>query len=101
MDWKKLDREYKYSYREDRLKAAKLLGFNYISECTVSLYNTLQSTRRVADMLKLSPTAVAVELKKHGIKLRSRGGNNYTGKRYRQHWNPLSTNTRAPLSRPE
>lgn len=99
MDWEKLDKKRNYYYKKDRLKIAKSLGYEYISECTAKLYAGLQSTAKVGEILGISATAVGVELKTMGIKLRSRGGNNYTGKRYRQHWNPLSTNTRAPSSR--
>ena len=102
INFSKIDKEHKYNYRKDRLKLARKLGYTYISECTARLYEKHQSTRKIADILGLSQGGIQLELKKIGVKLRPRGGNNYKGKRIGRHpWNPLSTNTRSQTSRPE
>jgi hypothetical protein len=98
LNWEQLDHNHMYSYRSDRLKMAKKLGFNYISECTAKLYYKHQSASKVAELLKLSTAGVLVELKKLGVERRNRGGN-HKAKKGRHHWNPLMTNTRAPLAR--
>lgn len=103
LNWKKIDRQYKYYYYEDRLKTARLLGYKYVSECTARLYAGFKSTNKVAEILKVSPFTVQRELKAMGIKLRKRGGNTCgKDKRIGRHpWNPLATNTRSPMSRPQ
>jgi hypothetical protein len=100
LDWQKIDNDYKYSYREDRLKVANNMGYNYISECTAKLYEKHQSTNKVSQLIGISAAGVTQELRKIGIKLRSRGGNQ-SAKKGRHHWNPLMSNTRAPFSRAE
>jgi hypothetical protein len=103
LNYKKIDMQYKYSYREDRLNRARELGYTYISECTAKLYQKHQSTSKVAEILGLSTCGVATELKRIGVTLRPQGGNNYKGKKRigRHSWNPLSTNTRSQMSRPQ
>ena len=103
LNYSQIDKEYKYSYRKDRLKQARELGYTYISECTAKLYEKHQSTTKVAQILGLSVCGVQMELKRIGVTLRSQGGDNYKGKKRigRHHWNPLMTNTRSQLSRPQ
>jgi hypothetical protein len=78
MNWENLDKIYKYAYRQDRLKIAKKMGYNFISEATVKLYRKYRSTNKVASILNVSTAAVLSELKSLGEPRMSRGGCRFT-----------------------
>ena len=64
-NWAQLDKNYKYSYRDDRLQLANKLGFKFISQATVTLYRKYKSTTKVAKILNLTNTTIRYELKKY------------------------------------
>ena len=74
IDYANFDTVHRYDYREDRIRTAKTLGYNYISECTASLYKELKSTRKVAALLNMSADGIASELKQMGVTMQGRGG---------------------------
>ncbi len=104
LKWQMLDEGRMFSYRQDRLDRARQLGFNYISECTVKLYEKHQSTAIVGKLIGIGAQTVAVELKSYGVKLRPPGGAGRSKQKRigRQPWNPLMTNTASndiPMTR--
>lgn len=107
LNWQILDESRAFSYREDRLKKAQELGFNFISECTVKLYQQLGSTEKVAKIIGLTGQTVATELKSYGVTLKPPGGAFMKGKKRdkkwaRHKWNPLNKRTASndiPMTR--
>ena len=76
MNFAELDQQRRYTYRVDRLKKARALGYDYISEATCSIYRASDSLIATAYILGLSITGVREELKDMGVKLNPRGGKN-------------------------
>jgi len=81
-DYAKLDREYRFNFYEDRLKQAKKLGYNYVSECLVKLYRKHKSQPKVARILNLGHDSILYPLKKFGEPRNPPGGFRPGDKRY-------------------
>ena len=80
MTFERFDSVHRYSYKEDRLKIANDLGFEFISEATVKLYKRYGSSRAVGKLIGLTGGGVIHELrelKRVGLldKIKKRGGN--------------------------
>jgi hypothetical protein len=96
-DYKKIDKQHKFHYYNDKLKQAKELGYDYVSEAIIELYRKHKSSSKVCQILELGGEGtIFYFLKKFGEPTNKRGGAR-TGQG-RKHWNPLSTNTRNPES---
>lgn len=71
-----LDKKHLYSYYDDRIKIAKSLGFDSITEAIIKTYRKNQSTEKTGKIFEFSPTAIAYILKKFNEPMRGPGGAN-------------------------
>lgn len=78
-DFEELDKKNKYTYREDKLQAAKNLGYDYISEALYKLHiDENWPLKQIAPKMDYSHTlSVKAVFKKYGWPYRkeARGGN--------------------------
>jgi hypothetical protein len=74
--WIDLDASHNFSYKAEKLKLAKSLGFNYISEAIISLYRQTKSTRKTGELLQIGAAGIGHILKKFDEPLRGPGGAN-------------------------
>lgn len=72
-------------YYDDHLTHANAIGFNTVSEAIHVLYCMHNSVRTVAKITQYSKTTILKHLKRMGIHISSRGGNN-KGCEYRHDW---------------
>jgi hypothetical protein len=73
-NYKQLDIDFAFKYREDRKKQANELGYKYISECLIKEYRKIKSLDKVGEKLKLSQAAILYALKKFGEPRQPIGG---------------------------
>ncbi len=75
-NFKNLDSQIKFNYREDIYLLAKFHGYQYVSECVFALYNNdKKSVRQTAKVMSVSPETVLYWMRKWNFKRRPRGGN--------------------------
>ena len=69
-----LDKKFPVTFRNDKLKEAKKLGYNYVSQATIELYRKYQSQRIVGKILKMTERAISYRLTNYKEPKRRRGG---------------------------
>ena len=75
------DSNFKFTYRDDRLKIAKDAGYDSIIEHLIATYAKTKSLRKTGKICgNLSDNGVGNALKKAGIKINGRGGANNPAK---------------------
>ena len=80
MNYAHLDKTRNYNFRAEREELAEKLGYGFISESIVETYKKTGSTRETAAILGMSFTAILMDLRRCGIKLKGRGGPNHIKK---------------------
>ncbi len=78
-DYVKLDGRTHWHHKEDWLKAAQALGYEYISEAIIKEYEKHPSSV-VAKSLGVTRTAIRYRLRMFGVDRKSKGGANYKAK---------------------
>lgn len=66
----------RWQQKEEKQKRAEELGYTTIEGAFIGLYEELQSTSKVAKKMGITTNATKYVLRKHGITLRGRGGDN-------------------------
>ncbi len=75
-DFKKLDEEAAYNFRQDLLTRANELGYTYISEAICRLYEKHRSMRKAAKDMYSSTMVIRLHVIRWGMKINSCGGAN-------------------------
>lgn len=65
-----------FNFQSEKHQIAIDLNYKNIHECIVSEYKKLKSARKTADIMKTSKDTILIYLRKHNIKLNSKGGAN-------------------------
>jgi hypothetical protein len=74
INWAELDALCNFEYLEDFQEIIHKLGFTYISEAIIKLYQEHQSTRKTGHLLGRTDTTIARFLKKFNVPIRKQGG---------------------------
>jgi len=72
----RMDEEWRFKYRSDRLKLARSLGYYFISQSIIMEYRRLKSARLTGDVLDMGTAAILVFLKWAEEPRHPRGGYN-------------------------
>ena len=75
-NFKELDRQIRFCYKDDLLVAADQHGYTYISECVYELYAGGDSSREISVKMSVSAQTVLFWMHRWNMRLRSQGGNN-------------------------
>lgn len=74
IDFEKLDKNWQFKNKEEKVTRAKLLGFNTIHEAYVGLYEKYNSTIVVGDIMGVGASSIIKVLQRANIPLGKRGG---------------------------
>lgn len=73
-DYSTLDASWRFHYRQQKLRLAHSLGYDHITEMFHRLYVAEKSTRRVAEVVGVSPDNARRVLLYIGVPMMPRGG---------------------------